>query len=72
MSTLRAETFVGINFHVFRVFWSFSPKFLPLEILNLQNAKVFPRKIMDIFLKRETRKFFQNHKIGEKRSNFQK
>ena len=29
-----------INFRVFRVFRSFSQKFLPLEILNHQNAKV--------------------------------
>ena len=49
MGTLGAETFAGINFRVFRVFWSFSRKFLPLEILNRQNAKVFSREIMDIF-----------------------
>ena len=35
----------GINFHVFRVFQSFSRKFLPLEILNPQNAKVFSKLI---------------------------
>ena len=54
-STLRAETFAGIKFRVFRVFWSFSRKFLPLEIINHQNAKVFSREITNIF---QTRKFF--------------
>ena len=56
--TLGAKTFSGINFRVFRIFQSFSRKFLSLEILNYQKT-VFPREIMDI-LKRETRKFFQN------------
>ena len=45
--TLRAETFAGRNFRVFRVFWSISRKFMPLEILNHQNAKVFSPKIKD-------------------------
>ena len=45
-TTLRAETFAGINFRViFRVFWSFLRKFLPLEIINHQNANVFSRII---------------------------
>ena len=55
--TLRTDTFAGINFRVFYVFWSFSRKFLPLGILNHQNVKVFHAKSW-IFLKRETRKFF--------------
>ena len=38
---LRAETFAGIKLRVFCVFWSFSRKFLPLEFINHQNAKVF-------------------------------
>ena len=41
--------FRGRNFRVFRVFQSFSRKFLPLEILNHQN--VFPREIMVSFSK---------------------
>ena len=51
IDTLRAETFAGINIHVFRVFQSFSRKFLPLEILNhqqffkTQNARVFSKLI---------------------------
>ena len=53
--TLRAETFAGIKFRVFRVFWSFSRKFLPLKNINHQNAKVFSREITNIF---QTRKFF--------------
>ena len=53
--TLRAETFAGVEFRVFRVFWSFSRKFLPLEIINHQNAKVFSCEITNIF---QTRKFF--------------
>ena len=51
-STLRTETFAGIKF---RVFWSFSRKFLPLKIINHQNAKVFSREITNIF---QTRQFF--------------
>ena len=45
---LRAETFTSRNFRVFRVFWSISRKFMPLKILNHQNAKVFSPKIIDI------------------------
>ena len=52
-SPLRAETFAGIKFRVFRVFWSFSRKFLPSEIINHQNAKIFSREITNIF---QTRK----------------
>ena len=66
--TLRAETFAGINF---RVFQSSSRKFLPLEILNHQNAKVFHAKSW-IFFKARNAKVFsklikskKNHKNGE-------
>ena len=54
-NTLRAGTFAGIKFRVFRVFWSFSRKFLPMEIINHQNAKVFSHEITNIF---QRRKFF--------------
>ena len=43
-STLRAKTFAGRNFRVFRVFSPFSRKFMPLEISKQQNAKVFSRE----------------------------
>ena len=45
--TLRAETFAGRKFRVFSVFWSISRKFMPLEILNHQNARAFSPKIKD-------------------------
>ena len=45
-NTYISKYFKGIDF---RVFQSFSRKFLPLEILNHQNAKVFPREIMDMY-----------------------
>ena len=41
---LRAETFAGRNFRVFRVFGPFSQKFMPLEISKQQNAKVSSRE----------------------------
>ena len=47
--TLRAETFAGINFRVFCVFWSISRKYMPLEIWNRQNTKVFLPKIKGNF-----------------------
>ena len=47
--TLRAETFAGRNFRVFRVFGPFSRKFMPLEISKQQNAKVFSGEIIDNF-----------------------
>ena len=49
LCTLRAETFAGRNFRVFRVFGPFSRKFMPLEISKQQNAKVFSREIIDNF-----------------------
>ena len=52
-ATLRAETFAGIKF---RVFWSFSRRFLPLEIINHQNAKIFSREITNIFYKNKIKK----------------
>ena len=48
--TIRAETFAARNFRVFRVFWSISRKFMPLGILDYQNAKVFSPKIKDILI----------------------
>ena len=39
--TLREETITDRNFRVFLFFWSFLQKFMPLEILNQQNVKVF-------------------------------
>ena len=47
--TLKAETFAGRNFRVFRVFGPFSRKFMPLEIPKQPNAKVFSREIIDFF-----------------------
>ena len=38
---------MGRNFYVFRDFLSISRNFMPLEILNHQNAKVFLPKIKD-------------------------
>ena len=63
-NTLRAETFAGRNFRVFRVFGPFSRKFMPLEISKQQNAKVFSREIIDNFknakvFSREKKLFFQ-------------
>ena len=48
-NTLKAETFAGRNFRVFRVFGPFSRKFMPLEIPKQPNAKVFSREIIDFF-----------------------
>ena len=56
--------FKGRNFRVFRVFVTFSRKFMPLEISKQQNAKVFSREITDNFknakvFSREKKLFFQ-------------
>ena len=53
--TLRAETFAGRNFRVFREFRPFSRKFMPLKISNPRNAKVFSAKLWIIL---KTRKLF--------------
>ena len=45
----KGRKFGGRTFCIFRVFWSFTRKFMLLKILNLQNAKAFSREIMDIF-----------------------
>ena len=64
LATLRAETFAGRNFRVFRVFGPFSRKFMPLEISKQQNAEVFSREIIDNFknakvFSHEKKLFFQ-------------
>lgn len=43
----------------FRNFRSFSGKFMPVEIINQQNAEVFSREIVDIF---QDAKVFSPHK----------
>ena len=49
---IKGRNFGGRNFEFLAFlafFWSFSPKFMRLEISNHQNSKVFSLKFIDIF-----------------------